>query len=178
VPTKRHCLQCYRKPLLGEFGWVFCLCVCVCVCVLLHSTAYRILAPQQGLKLYPCHQQSPNHWSEYVWSQLWLSDFLTLCDPVDCSLPGSSVHGILQARTLEWVAIPFSRGSSRPRDQTCISCTGSRFFTNCATWEVRPLDHQGIPSLGVLSITCPGLLAWYLSKNAVLSFSTHTQTLS
>ena len=37
---------------------------------------------------------------------------LTLCDPMDCSLPGSSVHGILQARMLEWVAIPFSRGSS------------------------------------------------------------------
>ena len=42
----------------------------------------------------------------------------TLCDPMDCSLPGSSVHEILQARILEWVAIPFSRGSSQPRDQT------------------------------------------------------------
>ena len=42
---------------------------------------------------------------------------LTLCDPMDQSLPGSSVHGILQARKLEWVAIPFSRGSSRLRDQ-------------------------------------------------------------
>ena len=41
-----------------------------------------------------------------------------LCDPMDCSLPGSSVHGILQARILEWVAIAFSRGSSKPRDQT------------------------------------------------------------
>ena len=40
---------------------------------------------------------------------------LPLCDPVDCSLPGSSVHGILQARILEWAAIPFSRGSSQPR---------------------------------------------------------------
>ena len=40
----------------------------------------------------------------------------TLCDPMDCSLPGSSVHGTLQARTLEWVAISSSRGSSRPRD--------------------------------------------------------------
>ena len=42
----------------------------------------------------------------------------TLCDPMDCSLPGSSVHGIFQARVLEWVAISFSRGSSQPRDQT------------------------------------------------------------
>ena len=43
---------------------------------------------------------------------------LTLCDPVDCSLPGSSVHGILQERIPEWVAIPFPRGTSQPRDQT------------------------------------------------------------
>ena len=42
----------------------------------------------------------------------------TLCNPMDCSPRGSSVHGILQARILEWVAVPFSRGSSRPRDQT------------------------------------------------------------
>ena len=50
-----------------------------------------------------------------------------LCDLTDCSPPGSSVHGILQARILEWVAISFSRGSSRPRDQThasYVSCTG------------------------------------------------------
>ena len=54
---------------------------------------------------------------------------LTLCDPTDCSPPGSSVHRILQARTLELVAISSSRGSSRPRDQTRIFCIGSRFFT-------------------------------------------------
>ena len=50
-----------------------------------------------------------------------LQSCLTLCIPMDCSLPGSSVHGILQARILEWVAVPSSRGSSRPRDQTCVS---------------------------------------------------------
>ena len=43
---------------------------------------------------------------------------LTLCDPMDCSPPGSSVHGILQARILEWIAIPFSKGSSQPRDRS------------------------------------------------------------
>ena len=53
----------------------------------------------------------------------------TLCDPVDSSPPGSSVHGILQARILEWVAISSSRGSSLLRDQTRISCIASRFFT-------------------------------------------------
>ena len=46
------------------------------------------------------------------------------CDPVDCSPPGSSVRGILQARILEWMAISFSRGSSGPRDRTPISCIG------------------------------------------------------
>ena len=54
---------------------------------------------------------------------------------MDCSLPGSSVHGILQARILEWVAIPFSRGSFQPRDQTQFSYTAGRFFTIWATKE-------------------------------------------
>ena len=53
----------------------------------------------------------------------------TLCDPMDYSTPGSSVHGILQARILEWVAVSSSRGSSQPRDQTCVSCIVGRFFT-------------------------------------------------
>ena len=44
----------------------------------------------------------------------------TLCDPVDLSLPGSSVHGVLHARILEWVAMPFARGSSQPRDRTQV----------------------------------------------------------
>ena len=55
---------------------------------------------------------------------------LTLCDPMDCSPPGSSVHEIFQARILEWVAISFSRGSSQPRDLTWVSCTAYRFFTD------------------------------------------------
>ena len=54
---------------------------------------------------------------------------LTLCDPMHCSPPGSSVHGIPQARILEWVAISFSRGSPQPRDQTHQSCIAGRFFT-------------------------------------------------
>ena len=52
----------------------------------------------------------------------------TLCNPGDCSPPGSSVHGILQARILEWVAISFSRVSSRPRDRTQVSCIAGRRF--------------------------------------------------
>ena len=53
----------------------------------------------------------------------------TLCDPMDYSLPGSSIHGIFQARMLEWVAMPSSRGTSQPRDQTHISCIAGRFLT-------------------------------------------------
>ena len=62
---------------------------------------------------------------------------LTLWNPMDCSLPGSSVHGILQARIQEWVAISYSRGSSWPRDLTHFFCTAGRFFTVWATREVN-----------------------------------------
>ena len=61
---------------------------------------------------------------------------LTLCDPMDCSLPGFSIHGIFQARVLEWFAISFSRGSFQPRDWTRVSCVVSRRFTIWATKEV------------------------------------------
>ena len=62
-----------------------------------------------------------------------------LCDPMDCSPPGSSVHGILQARILEWVARPSSRGTSRPRNRTHVSyvsrISSGGFFKTSATWE-------------------------------------------
>ena len=69
-----------------------------------------------------------------------LSHIHAPCDPVDCSSPGSSVHGIFQARILEWIAMPSSRGSSWPRDWTPVSMSPSlagRFFTTSATWEVQ-----------------------------------------
>ena len=53
----------------------------------------------------------------------------TLCNPMDCSPPGSSVHEIFQAKILEWVAISFSKGSSELRDRTWVFCTAGRFFT-------------------------------------------------
>ena len=79
----------------------------------------------------------------------------TCCNPLDCSSPGSSVHGILQERILEWVAIPFSRGSSQPRDRTWVSCIVGRFSTVWATREMEemifhPLHKpSGWPSLEV-----------------------------
>ena len=72
----------------------------------------------------------PKAWTSHYkyWSEVTQS-CPTLCDPVDCIPPGSSVHGILQARILEWVAISFSRGSSQPRDRTQVSCIAGRHFT-------------------------------------------------
>ena len=69
-----------------------------------------------------------------------LSQFscIQLCDPMDCSPPGSSVHGIIQARILEWVAMTSYRGSSQPRGWasiSCISCTGRWIPYHCVTWE-------------------------------------------
>ena len=69
-----------------------------------------------------------------LFSHVWL-----FYDPMHCSLLGSSVHGILQAKILEWVAMPSSRGSSPPSDWThvsCISCIAGGFFTHWGTWEV------------------------------------------
>ena len=66
----------------------------------------------------------------------------TLCDPTDCSPPGSSVHGILQARILEWIAVPFSRRSSQLRDRTQVSLTACRFFTIWATREACKIQAE------------------------------------
>ena len=71
-------------------------------------------------------------------------------DPMDCSPPGSSVHRILQARILEWVVIPFSKGSFHPKDRTWVSCVAVRFFTKWATREV-PLGSKVISNLVLIT---------------------------
>ena len=76
------------------------------------------------------------------------------CNPMDRSPPGSSLHGILQARILKWVAISFSRGSSQSRDQTRVSCTAGRFFTKWAMREVKPWDSVQFSSV---TQSCPTL---------------------
>ena len=72
------------------------------------------------------------------------------CDPMDCSPPGSSLHGILQARILEWVAIPFSRGSSRCRNWTWVSCIAGRFFTD---WAMREASYIMLQNLHIWKYT-------------------------
>ena len=80
------------------------------------------------------------------WEGLWckcsklLQSCPTLCDTADCSPPSSSVHGILQARILEWVAISFSRGSSSPRDQTWVSCIAGRVLI--IFWATRDYSTE------------------------------------
>ena len=76
---------------------------------------------------------------------------LTFCDPMDFT-----VHGILQARILAWVAFPFSKGSSQPRDQTQVSCVAGRFFTNWATREAHSESHSVVSnSLWLHSLCSP-----------------------
>ena len=74
---------------------------------------------------------------------------MTLCDPMDCSLPGSSVHGIDQARILEWVAISFSRRSSWSRDWTLVSHIVGRCFT---VWATR-IDVYSLKKLPLVSVS-------------------------
>ena len=119
--------------------------------------------------------------SEYIYACMHvkkLQSCLTLCDLMDCSPPGSSVYGIFQARILEWVAISFSRGSSRLRDWTCVSyisyiTLAGRFFSISTlgnpvyfghtmlyvgsqfldqVWNLRPLHWK----CGVVTIRLPG----------------------
>ena len=87
-----------------------------------------------------------------------LSNVQLFCNPMDSSLSEPSVHGILQTRILEWVAIPFSRESSWPRDQTLVSCTASRFFTIWAIQvsSVPLLSH--VQLCGPIACSTPGFL--------------------
>ena len=105
----------------------------------IYLQSHKYLIPIRDAKLRPMQHQKCNV------CVLVAKSCPTLCNPMDCSPPGSSVHGILQARILEWVAVPFSRGSSRPRDQTQVSCVAGRFFI---VWATREAAGQVIESPG------------------------------
>ena len=105
-----------------------------CLCILI--AAWFIIVP---------------NWQKCKWSEVAQS-CPTLSDPMDCTLPGSSVHGIFQARVLKWAAISFSRGTSRPRDQTQVSCIVGRRFTVWATREAQPETKSTSSTLQVDSL--------------------------
>ena len=103
----------------------------------------------------------------------WEDTLACSVDPMDFSPPGSSVHGILQARILEWVAISFSRGSSRPRDQTLVSCIAGRFFTTDPPGEASVWEDSPGPKFPVGQ----GTLTFHSSSNTIVPsiHATHHQ---
>ena len=112
-----------------------------------------------------------NYFEEKV-KVLIIQSCRALFNPMDCSLPGSSVHGILQARIVEWVAISCSRGFSWPRDRTRVSCIAGRFFTtepvrntfSCITWGKSLYSHgQAIKPQMSTNITFTWILYFHSS---------------
>ena len=121
-----------QKDLTGENFLVF---------FFLINFYWRIVALQ-----YCVHFYCIAKWISHMYTHAWvhaplLQSYLTLCDPMDCSPPGSSVHGILQARILESVVILFSTRLSWPRDHTRVNLESPAleggFFTHWATWEAH-----------------------------------------
>ena len=115
----------------------------------------------------------------YKWSEV-AQLCLTLCDPMDYSPPGSSIHGIFQARVLEWVAISFSRGSSWPRDRTWVSHIAGRHFTIWATREAykgkwkSPLDNiKHSVQFSSVAQSCPTL--WDPMNHSMPGLPVHHQ---
>ena len=99
----------------------------------------------------------------------------TLCNPMDCSLPSSSAHGILQAKILEWVSISFSRGSSQLRDRTWVCCMAGRFFTIWATKEAHtPLKAH----FEILSLIKSSQTLWTPTSTSVLNVSPYHTALN
>ena len=150
-----HCHGHLALPLLGNLP-TFCFVlaylqlfdVCSirwwfsCLTLLSHHLAQSLIWSRHLIKkkkkkvvMYSCLTK-PESESEVAWS------CPAPCDPMDCSLPGFSVHGIFQARVLEWVATPFSRGSSQPRDRTQVSRIAGRRFTLWATREAPYLAQS------------------------------------
>ena len=129
--------------------------------------------PQWTAKHLPCLGQPP--YQRFV-VFLAHKSRLSLCNAMDCSPPGYSVHEISQARILEWVAISFSRGSSQPRDFTHVSCIGRQILYHWATWEAlseskcqQCLDWETwnfIPKMNLQKTSIPHQLDshwwWYL----------------
>ena len=121
--------------------------------------------------------------SEKTVNMLVTQSCLTLCDPMDCSPPGSSVHGILQARILEWVATSYPRGYSQLRDGTCVSCIsyfGRHILYHHVTWEIPQLCTLSTGHMGtcvscrclLVAMSLTGLITFSLKPTSLPLFST------
>ena len=132
------------KWLSKSYGSLDILCVLLIPLKTGELWSYLVIRLEWMSKWGACHLQNPKETARCCvpvivvenLESLVVQSCLTLYDPMDCNLPGSSIHGIFQARVLEWVAISFSRGSSRSRDQTRVSHIVGRSFTIWATREV------------------------------------------
>ena len=138
---QRGCLA----PRLAPLSW-WCPAVCPQVTAEILSPGVGITGPKPGAERSRIRRGRCSCSGGVVWTKnpdpsthsscCFVTQLcLNLCDPMNCSPPGSSVHGILQERIVEWVAIPFCRGSSPPRDRTWVSCITGRFLTVWATRE-------------------------------------------
>ena len=104
------------------------------------------------------------------WEVLVVQSCLILCNSMDYSTPGSSVHGIFQARILECIAISFSRGSSQPRDQTHVSCTGGQILYHWAMREAQLVT--GLPFINCFQITYRLLCKHFKGRKYLSSLQT------
>ena len=129
--------------------------------------------PILRMSIYPCEDeiQALLEWKKVKVKMLVTKSCPTLGDPMDCSPLDSSVHGILQARILERVAIPFSRGPSWPRDQTPVFCTAGRFIT---VWATKEAPWNG--KKPIIILPHPQYYFCYLSpweRHAIMKLTVH-----
>ena len=120
-----------RPPALGAQNLSHWTIRDIPICLFLVCFISKETGAQKGHDIVP--SLTVHNWQKMLVAQ----SCLTLCNPMDCSSPGSSVHRISQARILEWVAISFSRGSSWPTDWTRVSCIGRKILYHCTIWEAR-----------------------------------------
>ena len=136
--TPKHLMNVFIALVQRKSKWIPCSRVCCSDALLLsHFSRVRLCVTPYTA----AHQAPPTlgfsrqeHWSGLPFpSPVQMLSCVQLCDPMDCSLPCSSVHEISQVRILEWVAISFSRASSHPRDWTHVSCIDRQILYHCAT---------------------------------------------
>ena len=140
IPSDIHCYTdfqkgCYQVTPEGKWGRTIRAWICrkylVAIFLFKNNNAFLFWTHRNGYAFFMC-------------VCVCARSCLTLCNPMDCSPPDSSVHGIFQARILVWVAISFSRRSSWPRDRicvSCISCIGRWILYHWATWELLRTNH-------------------------------------